>query len=148
MKNNRQYMILKLIKEIPIDTQEDLALALASHGYNVTQATVSRDIKELKLVKIQDGNIYKYAAVEKENREMGTQKYKNILKDAVISVKCAMNLVVIKCHVGMGNAACVALDYIMSIDSVGTIAGDDTIFVAMNSLEDAQAYEAELRNYL
>lgn len=148
MKNNRQYMILKLIKEMPIDTQEQLASALKDHGFNVTQATVSRDIKELKLVKIQDGNIYKYAAVEKENREMGTGKYKNILKDAVISVNCAMNIVVIKCHVGMANAACVALDYIMSIDSVGAIAGDDTIFVAMSSPEKALSYQSELKKYL
>jgi len=148
MKNNRHYTILKLINETPVETQEELAYLLSEHGFKVTQATVSRDIKELKLVKTRKGNKYCYAAVDSEKREMGTSKYKNILADAVLSVEAAMNIAVIKCHTGMANAACVAIDYVISYTGVGMIAGDDTIFVAFKDIKTTEKFVEEVKDCL
>ncbi len=148
MKNNRHYTILKLINETPVETQEELADLLSEHGFNVTQATVSRDIKELKLVKTRKGNKYCYAVVDSDKREMGTSKYRNILADAVLSVEAAMNIAVIKCHTGMANAACVAIDYVMSNTGVGTIAGDDTIFVAFKDIKSTEEFVEEVKDCL
>lgn len=144
-KTKRQRAILDVISSRAVETQEDLAKILCEMGFDVTQATVSRDIKELKIVKVQSGNIVKYAAVDGDSRNMGTQRYKSILHDTVMSVEAAMNLVVIKCHVGMANAACVALDFISSHNAAGMIAGDDTIFIAFKTVTDAEEYADELR---
>ncbi len=147
-KTKRQRAILSIISAKAVETQEELVKALCDEGFDVTQATVSRDIKELKLVKVQDGEKVKYVAVDGDTRDMGTQKYKNILRDTVVSVECAMNLVVVKCHIGMGSAACVALDLVTNHNAVGTIAGDDTIFIAFKSVDEAEAYAEELKGNL
>ncbi len=148
MKNNRHYAILKLINDTPVETQEELAYLLSEQGFKVTQATVSRDIKELKLVKTRKGDKYCYAVVDTDKREMGTSKYKNILADAVLSVEAAMNIAVIKCHTGMANAACVALDYVISDTGVGMIAGDDTIFVAFKDIKSTEKFVEEVKDCL
>ncbi len=148
MKNNRHYTILKLINDTPVETQEELAYLLSEHGFKVTQATISRDIKELKLVKTRKGDKYCYAVVDSDKREMGTGKYKNILADAVLSVEAAMNIAVIKCHTGMANAACVAIDYVITNTGVGNIAGDDTIFVAFKDIKSAEAFVEEVKDCL
>ncbi len=147
-KTKRQRAILEIIAAKAVETQEDLVRLLCESGFDVTQATVSRDIKELKLVKVQDGDKVRYTAAAGDTRDMGTTKYKSILRDTVLSVDNAMNLVVVKCHIGMGSAACVALDFVTDHNAVGTIAGDDTIFVAFKSVQDAQEYVNDLRGLL
>ncbi|MBQ6874054.1 MAG: arginine repressor [Clostridia bacterium] len=134
-KNVRHEKILSLIQEFDISTQEQLMLKLTEAGFDVTQATVSRDIKAMNLVKIQGSNgQYKYSAVRKDN-EHG-EKFDAILAHAVISVDYAMNITCVHCYSGMANAACAAIDAIHFDKSIGTIAGDDTIFI-LNRTEDA-----------
>ncbi len=133
MKNKRQYKILDIIKMHDVETQEMLQNLLAEYGFNVTQATVSRDIKELRLVKkMTENGIYKYAAPE-ENRFK-----KNIFIDTVTGIDYAMNTVVVRCHTGMAQAACAALDSMDYSGIVGTLAGDDTIFVLMKTEAEAR----------
>jgi len=132
MKNKRQYKILDIIKMHDVETQEMLQSLLSKYGFNVTQATVSRDIKELKLVKRNSKNgVYRYE-VPVENIPK-----QNIFIDTVTSIDYAINTVVIKCHNGMAQAACAALDSMKYENIVGTIAGDDTIFAVMRTEEDA-----------
>ncbi len=133
MKNKRQYKILDIIKLHNVETQEMLQNLLAEYGFKVTQATVSRDIKELKLVKkLTENGIYKYVAPP-EN-----QFKQNLFIDTVNEIDYAMNTVVIKCHTGMAQAACAALDSMNYDGIVGTIAGDDTIFVLMRTEAEAR----------
>ncbi|MDP4153563.1 MAG: arginine repressor [Bacillota bacterium] len=148
MKNSRHAKILTIINETPIETQEELVEALEKCGYHVTQATVSRDIKELKLVKIQDGALYKYAYVNQNNNDFMLNKYKNILRESIISIDYAGNLVVVKCHAGMGQAAGAALDSMQLGDIVGSIAGDDTVIVVMRETADIPAYVEKIRKLL
>lgn len=143
MKNARHELIIKVVKEQVITTQEELLQALAKEGVGVTQATLSRDIKQLGLVKISDerSNVSRY----KYNKEVSsvssnTIQYLTIFRQAVISCDIAINIVVIKCHVGMANAACAAIDSMDFTKSVGTIAGDDTIFVLLKTQEQAEEY--------
>lgn len=128
-KNSRQEAILRLIEQEMIGTQDELMQKLASLGFHVTQATVSRDIKALKLVKspVTDGQ-YRYAAVRQEIQDV-SGKYYSILTHAVLRADHAGNMVAIKCYSGMANAACAAVDHMNSDRIVGTLAGDDTIFV-------------------
>ena len=128
-KNSRQEAILQLIEQATIGTQDELMQKLASLGYNVTQATVSRDIKALKLVKspVADGQ-YRYAAVRQEMQDI-SGKYYSILTHSILHADHAGNMVAIKCYSGMANAACAAVDHMNSERIVGTLAGDDTIFV-------------------
>lgn len=133
MKNKRHYKILDIIKMHDVETQEKLCDLLSEYGYKVTQATVSRDIKELRLVKrMTKGGIYKYAA------PVGNQFKQNIFTDTVLGIDYAMNTVVVKCHTGMAQAACAALDSMDYDGIVGTIAGDDTIFVLMRTESEAR----------
>lgn len=132
MKNKRQYKILDIIKLHDVETQEMLQKFLSDYGFNVTQATVSRDIKELKLIKKmgKDG-VYKYAAPS-EN-----QFKQNIFIDTVVDIDYGMNTVVVRCHTGMAQAACAALDSMEYDGIIGTIAGDDTIFILMKTEQEA-----------
>lgn len=149
MKTKRHTKILELIAERPINTQEDLLNGLRDNGFDVTQATVSRDIKELRLVKIlgSDGK-YRYAtAVSDEQMDMSS-KFHAIFKQSVKSIDYAKNIIVIKCYTGMANAACAALDSMNRSGVVGTLAGDDTIFVLMNDDNTAVYFAAELKKML
>ena len=132
MKNKRQQRILELIKEHSVDTQEMLQGLLAESGFDVTQATVSRDIKEMKLIKkhIRHG-VYRYAAPQQGS------SLDSIFIDTVTDIDHALNTVVIKCQTGMAQAACAALDKMNVENIVGTIAGDDTIFALMRTERDA-----------
>lgn len=133
MKNKRQYKILDIIKMHDVETQEMLQKLLLEYSFNVTQATVSRDIKELKLIKKMSKNgIYKYAQPSK------SQFKQNIFIDTITNIDYAMNTVVVKCHIGMAQAACAALDSMDYSGIVGTIAGDDTIFVLMRTEAEAR----------
>lgn len=132
MKNGRQKQILSIITEYDVETQEELLLRLKEAGYNSTQATVSRDIKELKLIKIAtDNGQYKYAPSLGDDFKP-TAKFDNVLRETVISVRLTGNLVVIHTYTGMAMAAATAVDAMQLNCIYGTIAGDDTIFVAVS----------------
>ena len=129
MKRNRHEAILSLVEKEELGTQEELMCRLHELGYNVTQATVSRDIKALKLVKspVENGR-YKYSAAKNENEDM-SQKFFSILTHSVTGADYAGNMVVVKCISGMAGAACEAIDNLVEKGVVGTLAGDNTFFV-------------------
>ena len=131
MKNKRQKKILELIAEYDIETQDDLIERLRESGYDVTQATVSRDIRELKLVKTaMPDRRYRYEVAQYEGIEIST-KYRNIIKETVIKVDYVGNTVVLRTYTGMAQAAAAAVDGMGWDEIVGTLAGDDTIFILM-----------------
>lgn len=146
MKAKRHAKILELIEEFDIDTQEELQDRLNQAGFTVTQATVSRDIKELRLIKTlsPNGNYHYTTHGEKGGRVDLSFKFHAIFAEAVNSIDYAQNLVVIKCYTGMANAACAALDSIHWDGLVGTIAGDDTILLVMKDEKYAQSITEEL----
>ena len=147
MKSKRHELILRLVSENTIGTQEELQLLLAENGCSVTQATVSRDIKELALIKTCTASgKYKYSvpALKKSHIEQKDGMIMRILSDAVISVDYAINTVVVKCHTGMAQAVCAKLDNTALDNVVGTIAGDDTIFILMRTEKDASRLVKEL----
>lgn len=148
MKEKRHSLILQLIKENEIDTQEELQMLLREKGIIVTQATISRDIKELRLVKTlgNDGK-YKYVATPSEKDTFSTKLY-DIFAGSVISVDYSFNIVVIKCPPGMAGGACAALDSMNWTGLVGTIAGDDTIIAVTTGLEASQSLTAELQSLI
>ena len=132
MKSERHAKILQLILKTPIETQEELQEKLREEKIYVTQATISRDIKELRLIKVQDNNgKYKYVTAENDKSNNISFKFHSIFSESVIKVDQAQNIIVVKCYNGMANAACAALDSIHWDGLVGTLAGDDTIFVLM-----------------
>ena len=148
MKTTRHNKILELINKYPITTQEELIDYLRADGYDVTQSTVSRDIKQLRLTKtlLADGK-YRYQA--SPSAEKGAKNnFHTICSSSVISVETAMNIVVVKTFSGMAQAACAALD-MMSFDViVGTLAGDDTIMVVCKDIEAAQKCTEDFNRYL
>lgn len=144
MKANRQEKIIELITEYEVETQEELAQLLNAAGYNVTQATVSRDIRALKLEKIPFGKKSRYAAPADKTSK--ADKYRNVLKDGYISMDQAANLVVIKTVSGMAMAAAAALDHLDLPEIVGTLGGDDTIMCATRSNEDAAQLISRIRD--
>ena len=137
MKSKRHSKILEIINNIDIETQEELAEELKRSGYDVTQATVSRDIKLLKLVKVQsESGKYRYIAPTKEERDINDKLY-SILANAAISVDKVDKFVVIKTLTGAASAVAEAIDNIYTNDVAGTIAGDNTIFVLSRTEEKA-----------
>lgn len=148
MKIKRQTKILELIKKYEIETQEDLSAYLEQEGYQVTQATVSRDIRELKLTKVSLTNgRQKYIALLETNEDL-SQKYERIFRDGFISMDIAQNLLVVKTVPGMAMAVAAALDALQLKEIVGTIAGDDTIMCAARSTEDAIRVIDKLRKFV
>ena len=141
MKKKRQNEILSIIKEQAIENQMMLMEELAKRGYNVTQATVSRDINELRLEKgINSEGINCYTQVTDE------KNFDNIFHQSILSVDYAMNIVCLKCRAGLANAACATFD-IMNPDSVvGTIAGDDTVFILVRNEAEAKALCEKLKS--
>ena len=138
MKTQRHALIVELIKQNDIETQEDLTLKLREKGFDTTQATVSRDIKELKLVKVpDDSGIYKYSIKNSDDEIKVSAKFRTILEETVLSIDISTSIVVIKTFPGMAQAAASAIDNMNWSEIVGTIAGDDTIFVALRTVEDA-----------
>ncbi|MDO5522378.1 MAG: arginine repressor [bacterium] len=138
MKVGRQSKIIELISKYDVETQEELADRLNAAGYNVTQATISRDIRELKLTKVAtNGGRQKYIVLQ--TQESGLyDKYVRVLRDGYISMDMAMNIIVIKTVPGMAMAVAAALDHLNINGIVGCIAGDDTIMCAIKSLEDTE----------
>lgn len=136
MKLSRQSKILELISKYDIETQEDLADWLLKEGYNVTQATVSRDIRDLKLTKVAlDDGRQKYITIQKTEPGM-SEKYTRVLRDGFVSMDMAQNILVIKTVSGMAMAVAAALDALQINSIVGCIAGDDTILCAIRSTEE------------
>ena len=148
MKIKRQEMILKIIAEHKVCTQESLQEKLRESGFDVTQATVSRDIKNLDLVKVTlpDGS-YCYAQKDKESNTR-TVKYRAIFMETVISVDHGQNIVAVKCHTGMGNAACAAIDRMEMDEVVGTLAGDDTVFILTRDTAQAASLVQKIREMI
>lgn len=137
MKRKRQAVMLELIEKYPVTTQEELQLLLCESGFEVTQATISRDIKELKIVKATDENgVYRYCVNKNENSS-AYEKYYNIIAHSVSSIDFAGNICVIKCDTGMAMAACAAIDALQINEIVGSLAGDDTIFVLCRTEKDS-----------
>ena len=136
MKTRRQAKILELIQRNDVETQEELSAYLVREGFQVTQATVSRDIRELKLTKIaMDNGKQKYAVITDADSGM-MEKYARVLREGFISMDLAKNIVVIKTVSGMAGAVCAAIDAMKFQEMVGSIAGDDTIMCAIRSVDD------------
>lgn len=149
MKLERRSFILDLISKNEIETQEEILKHLKNNGYNVTQATVSRDINQLKLIKIQNGKGgYKYATGITNSSDEDVSRFHSIFSKTVLNIDYANNLVVIKCYVGMANAACAALDTMNHEGVVGTLSGDDTILIIMRTQEEAAILVKELQKVL
>ena len=147
MRNKRHEAILNLITKNNIETQQELTIALSSIGFDVTQATVSRDIKELRLLnKLNDSGRYVYAPHTSKNSEGVTDKMSIILSQSITGVDYALNTVVIKTLAGMAQGAASVLDAMQFSECLGTIAGDDTIFVTVRSENAAQKLCKKLKS--
>ena len=148
MKTKRHAKILEIIQAHPVETQDELLQWLREGGYAVTQATVSRDIKELRLIKAlgSDGR-YRYSTVRQENESMSA-KFHSLFADAVLTINYAGNIVVLKCLSGMAQAACAAMDSMHWDTIVGTLAGYDTIICIVKDEEQAIALTSELKKLL
>ena len=130
MKSNRQKKILEIINRYPIETQDDLIDRLTVEGFSVTQATISRDIRELQLTKVLTGKgIYRYVAPKKEALAAG-MKFSTALVESILSIEYALNMVVIKTYPGLAQAVAAGVDNLAIAEVLGCVAGDDTIFVA------------------
>ena len=148
MKSKRQGKILELIRKNEIETQEALSEYLKQEGFPVTQATVSRDIRALKLTKValKDGR-QKYAVLSEDTKDM-TAKYARVLKDGFVSMDMAQNILVIKTVSGMAMAVAAALDAMQYHEIVGSIAGDDTIMCAVRTVEETGVLMGRLQKIL
>lgn len=145
MKTKRQAKILELIRQKDIETQEELSDYLEKEGFQVTQATVSRDIRELKLTKVAMRNgRQKYAALVERNDDL-SEKYTRVFRDGFVSMDMAQNILVIKTVSGMAMAVAAALDALQLHEIVGCIAGDDTIMCAIRSVDDTIKIMERLR---
>lgn len=144
MKNGRHRRILEIIRGHDVETQEELMSRLAECGYIVTQATVSRDIKELRLVKIPCGSgHYKYSETGGETT-VNSAKFLNMFAENVVSVDRGQNVVCIKCLTGMAQAVCASFDKLHWENIVGTLAGEDTVFILCRTEKAAQELAAEM----
>ena len=139
MKRERHEVVVDLINKYDIETQEELASYLRKEGFEVTQATVSRDIRELHLSKIAAGNgRQKYIILQNEDARL-SDKYIRVLRDGFVSMNMAQNILVIKTVQGMAMAVAAAVDAMRFPEIVGCIAGDDTIFAAVKSVDETKS---------
>lgn len=137
MKNKRHQRIMELIEQFDIETQEELVGKLLEDGFNITQATVSRDIRELKITKVSNGKGRQKYVVLNNDTEHLADKYIRIIRDGLTGMDTAQNILVIKTVSGMAMAVAAALDAMNLSEVVGSIAGDDTIMVAVRTTQDA-----------
>lgn len=148
MKTKRQEKILELIKKNNIETQEELSDYLEREGYQVTQATVSRDIRELKLTKVAiNGGRQKYVALMEANEDL-SEKFTRVFRDGFVSMDMAQNILVIKTVSGMAMAVAAALDAIHFSEIVGCIAGDDTVMCAVRTVDDTIVLMDKIRKLI
>jgi transcriptional regulator of arginine metabolism len=149
MKKGRQEKILELIKKYEIETQDELMEFLGEEGYIVTQATVSRDIRDLDLVKIAvPGGSYKYVASGIPKKIAGLGHLSHSVADTVQSVICAQNIIVLRTSMGMAQAVAIAIDRMPDEDILGCVAGDDTIIIVTPDNDVATAVAARLKKQL
>ena len=149
MKKERQKAVLRVIASTDVETQNQLIEELAKVGIESTQATVSRDIKELHLIKeLTPRGTYRYAVSERPDSQNNTVRLKSIFKESVTSYANAQNIVVIKTLPGLAPAACGAIDSMGIRNIVGSIAGDDTGFLAMNDTSAAEKFCKEIEDML
>ena len=145
MKTNRQSKIIEIIQKNEVETQDELSALLEKDGFRVTQATVSRDIRELKLTKIPTaGGRQKYAVITDAPENL-SKKYERVLREGFLSMDMAQNILVIKTVSGMASAVCAAIDAMKMREIVGSIAGDDTIMCAIRSVDDTYAVMNKIR---
>ena len=148
MKSERQERILELISKYEIETQEDMIRRLQEEGYRVTQATVSRDLRELKLTKtLTSRGTYRYAVASGRSLA-GNVKLNHAMVDSITNVDYSLNLVVIKTFPGMAQAVAAAVDALSMQSILGCVAGDDTILVVTPDSDAAEAISARLKKYL
>ena len=149
MKNNRQSKILEIITSENIETQEQLLARLQDYGISSTQATISRDIKQMHLVKEPIGHgVYKYALSDNRTRLNFAEKLRTIFRESITSVEHAQNIVVVKTMPGLASAACAALDDMTITYMVGSLAGDDTAFLVMKDNDAAKDFCQEIKMML
>ena len=148
MKKSRHQKIKELIEQYEIETQEELADKLREAGYAVTQATVSRDIRELKLSKVPTGDGKQKYTILIHSDHYLSDKYIRVLKDGFVSMDMAQNILVVKTVSGMAMAVAAALDAMKLKEIVGSIAGDYTIMMAVRTIEDTQIVMDKIRNVL
>lgn len=148
MKKVRQNKILELVKANEIETQEELVELLRKEGFDVTQATVSRDIKLLRLSKMPAGDGRQKYTVLETVQETVDEKFVRVLRDGFISMDTAQNILVIKTGSGMAMAVAAALDALKFPEVVGSIAGDDTIMAAVRTVEDADRLMKKIQNMI
>ena len=149
MKNSRQSEIMNIIQTMEIETQEQLLAELRSRGFTATQATISRDIKELRLVKELTGRGgYRYTLTERKSTGNTDSRLRNIFKEGVTSVDVAQNIVVVRTMPGLASAACAALDGMGISGMVGSLAGDDTGILIMRDNASAQQFSSEVHKLL
>ncbi len=149
MKTKRQAKIVEIISGRDIETQEQLLQALQEAGYNSTQATISRDIKELRIVKeLTSFGTYRYTTSSKEGGHGFSTRLNNIFRDCILGFDYAQNMVVIHTMPGLASAAASAIDGMGMSVVLGSLAGDDTVFVVMRDTNAAAAFCGEIRNLL
>lgn len=148
MKKERQNKIKEIVQNYKIDTQEELINKLEEYGFTATQATMSRDIKELKLTKISDGVNGYYYVFPQSLKTNDINKLNDSLTHLIISVNYSTNIIVIKTHAGMAQAVATGIDNIKSEDILGCVAGDDTIFIVASSEEMAQNISTKIKTMM
>ena len=148
MKRARQAEILNIIQAVDVETQEQLLDELKARGFSATQATISRDIKELRLVKELSGGGYRYASSERKGLADSDARLRNIFKEGVTSVDRAQNIVVVRTMPGLASAACSALDSMEIPGMVGSLAGDDTGILIMRDNDSAEHFNQEVHKLL
>ena len=146
MKKNRQEKLLELISRYEIDTQDELIERLRDHGYEVTQATVSRDIRELKIAKMMSGKgTYRYVLPKQVSETGSNMKFSNVLIESIVSVDHAGNIVVLKTYAGLAQAVAVGIDGMNMHQVLGCVAGDDTIMIVSRDEECATVLADRIR---
>ena len=145
MKTNRQSKIIEIIQKNEVETQDELSALLEKDGFRVTQATVSRDIRELKLTEIPTASGRQKYAVIADAPENLSKKYERVLREGFLSMDMAQNILVIKTVSGMASAVCAAIDAMKMREIVGSIAGDDTIMCAIRTVDDTYAVMKKIR---
>lgn len=149
MKEKRQRAILDIIANHMIETQEQLLAELKKRGFRCTQATISRDMKELQLIKeLTPTGSYRYAVSIHQNRRDFNDRLRNVFREGVTSVDLAQNIIVLKTMPGLANAAAAALDGMDIEEMVGSLAGDDTALLVMRTNQAAEQFCSELRMML
>ncbi len=147
MKKTRQSKIIELISNYDIETQDELITKLEEYGYKVTQATISRDIRELRLTKVSStGGVYKYVIPKEEKRVAA--KFNSTLTESITHVDCALNQLVLKTYPGMAAAVAVGIDSLNIAEILGCVAGDDTIIVICRSVESAEGLAENIKHLI